>query len=96
MGVRGGSGRLVASIMTRFPHGDPAVGLVGEYGLEAGTGQWAGQTQGGLRRLYEASPEGGAARVILHLMRAGLLPVRIRRPIARTEGRWPEGEAEGV
>jgi len=35
-------------------------------------------------------------RFILYLMRAGLLPVRVSRPIARTEGRWPEGEAEGV
>jgi len=35
-------------------------------------------------------------RFIPYLMRAGLLPVRVRPPIARTGGRWPEGEAEGV
>jgi hypothetical protein len=39
---------------------------------------------------------GEAQRFILYLIKAGLLPVRFRPPIAGAAGRWPEGEGGGL
>ena len=82
--------------MAQFPFVDRGVGLVGKYGPGAGKGQWGAWAQGGLRRGRKRSPERGGAGFILYLIKAGLLPVRFRPPIAGAVGRWPEGEAEGL
>ena len=82
--------------MAHYPFVDRGVGLFRKYGPEAGKGQWEAGRKGACGGVGRGRRSGEAEGFILYLIKAGLLPVRFRRRIGRAEGRWPEGEAEGL
>ena len=94
--MRGGSGRLGASIMAQVPSVDPELGCSGSMVLARG------RVNGGHRRKAACGGfgrhrrSGEAQGFILYLIKAGLLPVRFKPPIGRAVGRWPEGEGGGL
>jgi len=69
--------------MAQFPFVDLGVGLIGQYGPEAGKGQGPDGRKAVCGGFSRRRRSGEAEQLILYLIKAGLLPVRFRRPMAR-------------
>ena len=79
-GVRGGSGRLGASIMAQVPSVDPELGCSGSMVLARGRVNGGHRRKAAVRRLRKTSPEWGGAGVhpVPHKSRA---PARSVHPV---------------